>query len=514
MKNILTFLFLLCSVSCLAQSQQKMGNFQVDSFPTIGFEYTCYTAEQFSKESIAYLKENGKDCQIINFIYNKQSASELQNSCTLFLWEDMHYYGDRMHDFVQRGLMDFIDAIDFSQQDKVAVATYSRTATGWNTLVPLTEGFVSDKDEIKSAILSHTLSQTYKSETQADIYRALLEGLVLLDKEKNTGAKSIVLFTAGRPLPGSAAGSAEEVKSLAQRLHIPLGIVVCAEKKGTTGFGSNLSEQTNGNYFFYTNLDQHFLLQNDLAKIYTSQKYAYKGNTYRITFKSRGTRGGQSSSIQFKMSGFEELSAILYPPAFSLNIWISEHLLLVVFIGVIILLMIGACIVMIVYNAKKRKKEREERLRQDIETQKQMDKSQRFIDNIQQKEFLAKQELRMHFLQTEMQRKNLIPRLQCSSAYPVFFEMRKAEILLGRDAVQGENGQKNDWIINDASVSRFHAKIVFDGTNGFNIEDTGTNGCGSLNGVFINGRRINRKSPIQNGDCIGLGNDVKIYFSI
>ena len=57
----------------------------------------------------------------------------------------------------------------------------------------------------------------------------------------------------------------------------------------------------------------------------------------------------------------------------------------------------------------------------------------------------------------------------------------------------------NDFTIDDASVSRYHAKII-QTASGIVICDNG-----SSNGTFINGNRINQESPLKKNDILKLG---------
>lgn len=71
---------------------------------------------------------------------------------------------------------------------------------------------------------------------------------------------------------------------------------------------------------------------------------------------------------------------------------------------------------------------------------------------------------------------------------PVFV----GETLLGREP--GTAGS-----IDDASVSRRHARLVFEEGRA-TVED-----LGSKNGTFVNGRRLGEPSPLEDGDEIRLG---------
>jgi adenylate cyclase len=71
-------------------------------------------------------------------------------------------------------------------------------------------------------------------------------------------------------------------------------------------------------------------------------------------------------------------------------------------------------------------------------------------------------------------------------------ELSKPVTTLGR-------GNANDLVLNDASVSRFHAVIKLEG-HSLRIADRG-----STNGILLNGRRIDQESELNNGDVVRVG---------
>lgn len=71
-------------------------------------------------------------------------------------------------------------------------------------------------------------------------------------------------------------------------------------------------------------------------------------------------------------------------------------------------------------------------------------------------------------------------------------ELTKPVTTIGR-------GTANDLVLNDASVSRFHAVIKFQ-DNAVSIADRG-----STNGIVRNGEKINGESELHNGDLIRVG---------
>lgn len=72
------------------------------------------------------------------------------------------------------------------------------------------------------------------------------------------------------------------------------------------------------------------------------------------------------------------------------------------------------------------------------------------------------------------------------------------EVLLDRERLVIGRGRKADIALAEATISRAHAAIGFDG-GGFYVED-----LGSTNGTLVNGARIARQ-PLKNADEIQMG---------
>jgi diguanylate cyclase (GGDEF)-like protein len=81
------------------------------------------------------------------------------------------------------------------------------------------------------------------------------------------------------------------------------------------------------------------------------------------------------------------------------------------------------------------------------------------------------------------------------------FSMTETEITIGRSA-------HADVPINEASVSRHHAKIAVESEGRYVLED-----LGSTNGTFVGGRRV-RRASLRPGDRIQLGRATVLRFSI
>ncbi len=79
------------------------------------------------------------------------------------------------------------------------------------------------------------------------------------------------------------------------------------------------------------------------------------------------------------------------------------------------------------------------------------------------------------------------------------FELNKSEISIGRDIA-------NDFVINDAEVSRKHAKLTQEGDR-YRIED-----LNSTNGTYVDGQRLIGPHLMAIGEIIMFGDNVGVIF--
>jgi predicted component of type VI protein secretion system len=79
------------------------------------------------------------------------------------------------------------------------------------------------------------------------------------------------------------------------------------------------------------------------------------------------------------------------------------------------------------------------------------------------------------------------------------FDLNKNEISIGRDIA-------NDFVINDAEVSRKHARLIMEGDR-YKIED-----LNSTNGTYIDGQRLIGPHLMSIGEIIMLGDNVGVVY--
>ncbi len=81
----------------------------------------------------------------------------------------------------------------------------------------------------------------------------------------------------------------------------------------------------------------------------------------------------------------------------------------------------------------------------------------------------------------------------------VVFPLEGDQLTIGRDA-------SNAVAINDAEVSRKHARLTFQGGK-YVLED-----LGSTNGTFVNGQRLSGPVVLKPGDVISLGEQIVLMY--
>ncbi|MFH1810977.1 MAG: FHA domain-containing protein [Pseudomonadota bacterium] len=84
-------------------------------------------------------------------------------------------------------------------------------------------------------------------------------------------------------------------------------------------------------------------------------------------------------------------------------------------------------------------------------------------------------------------------------------DQRVGEHILMRAVVSLGRHPDNDIVLNDLSLSRFHARIERRGDRYVVVD------LGSQNGVFLNGVRISGEAPIRPGDRVGMGRYVGVF---
>jgi len=81
------------------------------------------------------------------------------------------------------------------------------------------------------------------------------------------------------------------------------------------------------------------------------------------------------------------------------------------------------------------------------------------------------------------------------------FTLEGSQLNIGRDST-------NEITINDAEISRHHARLTFQGGK-YVLED-----LGSTNGTFVNGQRLAGPRVLKDGEVVSFGEQVVLVFEV
>jgi cell division protein FtsL len=340
----------------------------------------------------------------------------------------------------------------------------------------------------------------FSNQQNSELYLAIEEGIARLEKEPSDRVRAIVVFTAGSNLDNYGGRN-----SIDESRAVSLKIPVYAVKYPIRGCEhctnvDLISQKTYGQQIATADI----LIAADLLRqCYNGMSARHHGQDYRIAFTSPFSHDGKQHSITLTVGG-KEYPISFTAPTLSFKMWIKENLFWTILISISLLIIIALTAFLIVRAVKKyRRKLIELEIKQQAAAEKAANDRKEFEQYRQQKadeETLAeKHEKEKKFVEL-MQVKNLLPRLQYeSSGEKTTFRIVKPETTIGRD-------ENNDLVLLNDSVSRRHAKVVFNG-GAFEIQDLGSSNKVIVNGVFI------ERTTLKNGDIIGLG-EVVIYFSL
>ena len=493
---------------CHAQRQGFIKEtFCSDFFPEVSFIWHDYSLDLLTANDFRYVKEMGVR---VPFKIDRVEDSKLSNpKFVILLWEDMNEIAGGQdirkgqYSFTKSVLSAFFTNHSIGEKDRFYVIAFNRRKNNPTVLIPITNGFVSDKEAILSNIESYAHSkETYHEfSNRSDMFSAIRESLDTLKTiTDDQVAKSIVVFTAGYAMTNSGNDSESQVLDYAQRLHVPVYIMEYFPRSGYATRPENFAHSTNGTFSAF---DQNQILDavSELERIESVMSESYFGKDYRISFTSNMKRGDDPVAIAFDVDGVEYQEQYL-PPPFSFKLWLQEHKLLVLLLCMLLIVAITLAIVFsaLSHHRKKVKLEELEEKQKQTEQQAQYAVTQANASIGQLKEQNNQQQLddKARKLAVLMKSKNLYPRLHCDVGGNRFiYHVGKPVITIGR-------ATDNDLVLDNKTVSGHHAKIVFTGDS-FQLID-----LNSSNHLIVNGIKKTVHN-LSNGDLLAMG-EVKISY--
>lgn len=485
----------IISFSVYGQINAIREGFNLENFPEVSFIYHSNNPEEYTEEDFHYLKEAGR---IRDFDVKTISLSELENidQYTIILWEDMAHNGYGQFNFTKNAIIKFLNSVELSDLDNIAIYAYNRRNNERNALIKITGGFMSDITLIKSNVENYKHSSEYYQyyPNRSDMYTAIRESMDIL--VPFNGVKSIIVFTSGYSMNNSGSDSEVQVLKKAQDLHIPVYIMQYYNNFGVAVESEGFAYSTYGTFKSYIDADE---AATDLIELYPNIKRRYQGNDYQITFTSTANNGDEARLINLSVKGVEVQEQLL-PPPMTLNVWIKQNIVLFVILLLVLVALISSLAFYIISSRKKTKVLQEQTKRLEKKHNEDQEINNKREQERKDQEDIKRREAELERLQRLMNIKNMYPRLICDTGDKKFsYEVEKPILTIGR-------APYNDLCIEKPTVSREHAEIVFNG-NSFEIINKSKTNKVVLNGYFSD------KAILKNNDKIGLG-EVIISFHI
>ena len=506
--------FIIASVFVVQSYAQQRGanNFNTDDFPNVSFVWNDYNPNVILGNQVS-LKEDDQ-LRSITWRNLSPSRSTEKRKSIVVLWEDMRSHGDQS-DFTSAMLRSFFSN-GVQANDYFNIIAFNRDKGDGNFMQSITHGFTNDISDIQRNLFSRSNSmEPFRTNPySANIYQALNEAILLLEKEPKDNLKAIILVSAGMNM-NTAGAPKEFVSAEALKRNIPIYIV----KYPLNGDFSykdieGIEKITFGELIVPSTTRDYYGTARQLKNVYDNMSIRHYGQDYKVTFSSLGKRNGKSHNIILSINGIDH--KITYTsPDFSIQIWMQENIGVAIAIGCAVLLLLAIIIFLIVYSSKKRKakdiafQKEKEQLKakmeeQQREMQAKLDAERKVREGAalaaRKKEEAAQFENQQKELENIMRAKNLYPRLVFAINGATRTEVVSTPITkIGRDG-------NNDIIIDKPTISRAHAIITFNGS-GFEIQNVSKTNKTIVNGQFID------KIALKANDIIGIG-EVVINFYI
>jgi hypothetical protein len=502
----------LClTVQVQAQTQRGLkDNYNTEKFPEISFVWNTANPEVLERSQFT-LTENDQniDFQFANL--PKNNIPQTQKSI-LFLWEDMVSHKGQT-DFIRNLLIRFFSETTLTNNDRFNIAVFNRKKdTEKKMLQTLLLDFEVDSYKLNNVVKNYKNDNRHFNEfpLQSDLYLAINKGIDLLKKEPSDRIGFIVVITAGLNI--KAAGASTEMETVRKNA-MEAGIPIYVVKYPIFGDTPEINSLAESTYGLSTASIKAETALHELQGFYKNFNTRSYGQDYKITFTTIAKRDGKAHSIRLFIDKVPQQISSFNAPNMTFGLWIKENLWL--FIGLVasFVVIVVLVIILLVHNKKKNAaliQANLENVRQEADAKTNAARQQAEKIRQEQIDFQQKQEREKHVaaVQAEhdhlvrlMQTKNLFPRLQCKVEGNTFtYSVNKPQTTLGRNA-------DNDVVLNNQTVSGFHAEINFTG-GAFEIVNKSKS---YKQGIIINGQFF-QQATLKSGDMIGLGEAIITFY--
>lgn len=490
MSKATLFFFLFTVSNIWAQSPYVENLSVVDSFPKIELLATLRNPIQ-QHASFFSIKEGDS---VLPISISKVERMVPERESLLILVENLNR-PDRMH-FYKNGLKASLQQVDL-KNTKINIAVFDRVRNdGTQSVFPLLRDYTSSLNDLLNAVESiQPKKDVFGNNQSSDLYHAIYEGLENLNRTK--GAKNLLVLSSAFNNKWSSHTSSESAKAFAQKNDI----AVYSLQFRIQGYEHHkLTDLAHSNYGseLVTKTEQE---ASQFIKTIIQSLPENQGNQYWLEYASAQPANGEPFTATLAM-GDQQYEFLAKTPDRQSWLWYAA-------LGLFFLL---AVLFLIFYLRKKNKRSKaekheledkiaqEKRRTQSIEQDLSLQTNE--LNALKRQEFEKASEAEQQAFEKEQLAKmktfGQLPYLQFISknndgSKTVNSTVEKSVFTIGR-------APESDLVLNDKSVSRYHAVIRFK-EDGYYIKDQN-----STAGIKMNGQRITGEIRLRPNSVISLGN--------
>lgn len=398
-----------------------------------------------------------------------------------------------------------------SPGDKFMIATFDWYRDG-KYIFPQLAGFTDDIKVLRNALTNlKAPADLHNEQNGADINSSLLEAIKYLSTTGDALPSAIILFSDELDNIDSKITTVD-IRNKSQESNIPLYAI---SYKMYSRYSDIIRDQlcipTFGNYFISPVNDINAAAQK-LSAFLGSMLKDYQGTTFAFAFTSKQEKNGQKINLKFtvKNTALSDVETV-QAPALTLRENITRHLTAVILVGTGILLAIVLLIYFLIKNRKKQQA-RQQQLQSELNRQSELMEKERAATQNQlqaiQQQQVEKEKAILREEQHKKEQERLRTLMLTRGVFPTLhytykdmsgkIDISQPVFTIGRDT-------NNSFYIQQDTVSRKHATILFDESGAYTITDNN-----SSNGTFVNGEKI-KQTVLRNDDVIQIG-DINLIF--
>ena len=508
--------------SIFSQNIVLKKDVDIEHFPKIEFKINIYNPETKDKQAFEVLENN----QPVDFDLEVSTPPVSDDSkVVLILFEDMLHKDHGLQRRVFKEILQKTLPQTVNKNDLFNIATFDRNRDGSTPLHFISDEFTNDIDALTNSLDAyHKPIDRFNNQKSSDLYNAINDGILYLNKNFKGKNKVLVVLSAGKNLELSNYNSLGDLVILARKYKIPVYSIQYMIYEH-----ENIDALANNSYGKFFHVQGGYKLKGDhstqtasdsLTNFLKNAVSRMQGKDYQITYTSKFEKDGKLHTVTVKTD--EESKNITFKsPVCGLKCWIKGHKKLAGAISGGVLLLLLLIFLLLRNNRKKREqimKLKEEAVMNKIAQQEQELEEQKYKASLLEQKAMEEQRKRenekQQLLQQEQERKkaeelrNIIKEMKAVKGFSKLrvvlpngemfdWNIELPVVTVGRSA-------NNDLQINDPTVSSRHFKIYYQ-NHEYYIQD-----LNSANGIIMNGKKI-KETKLVNNVAIQVGK-VKILF--